>query len=58
MTRDAEYRRLAAEAEDLLRVQAALLENPDLDVFEVYVHTLKMHMVKLAAYLAAQPARN
>ena len=54
-TRDAEHRRLSAEAEQLLREQAALVADPDPDAFEAYVQRLRTHIVKLAAHVAALP---
>jgi hypothetical protein len=49
---------LSAEAEELLREQAALLAEPNPDAFEAYARKLRIHIVRLAAHVSALPRMN
>ena len=54
--RDAEHARLAANAEELIRQQHALLGDADSPGFQEYVARLRAHVAEVSKYLDTLPA--
>lgn len=52
---DAEYERLAAEAEELIQLQRSMLEDPESVDFPKYLARLQAHVEALQTYMARQP---